>query len=69
MQQVGDKDLGMSALISVLRKDRMDVDILKASLETLNIVCTSDKPTEHYNGVRKAENVNLLPHSIYPMKC
>lgn len=32
----------MPVLITVLRKDRMDVDIVKAALETLNILCTSD---------------------------
>ena len=32
----------MSVLISVLQNDRMDVEIIKAALETLNILCTID---------------------------
>ncbi|RKO90358.1 p115 like vesicle tethering protein [Blyttiomyces helicus] len=42
---------GMPVLIGILRNDRMDVEIIKVALETLDILCTSDKtekqqPTE-----------------------
>lgn len=33
----------MAVLIHVLTNDRMDVDIVKAALETLDQLCTSDK--------------------------
>ena len=39
LKQVGTK--GMNALINVLKTDQNDVDILKATLETLNILCTA----------------------------
>ena len=32
----------MPVLATVLKKDRMDVDIIKAALETLTILCTSE---------------------------
>ncbi|KAJ3317466.1 Vesicle-mediated ER to Golgi transport protein [Blyttiomyces sp. JEL0837] len=38
--EVGTK--GMAALINVLKNDRMDVEIIKAALETLSILCTPD---------------------------
>ncbi|KAI8805038.1 p115 like vesicle tethering protein [Cladochytrium replicatum] len=34
---------GLPALVNVLKTDRMDVDILKAVLDTLTTLCTSDK--------------------------
>ncbi|KAJ3167303.1 Vesicle-mediated ER to Golgi transport protein [Geranomyces variabilis] len=37
---------GMPVLINVLRNDRMDVDIVKASMETLNILCTAEPDAE-----------------------
>ncbi|KAI9100461.1 p115 like vesicle tethering protein [Phlyctochytrium arcticum] len=38
--EVGTK--GMPVLIKVLREDRADVDILKATIETLNVLCALD---------------------------
>ncbi len=33
----------MPVLIGVLKSDRMDVEIIKLALETLNILCSKDK--------------------------
>ncbi|KAJ3417304.1 Vesicle-mediated ER to Golgi transport protein [Chytridiales sp. JEL 0842] len=43
---------GMPVLINVLKNDRMDVEIIKAALETLNILCTADAEggKEHHAG-------------------
>lgn len=35
----------MPALIGVLKADRMDVEIVKLTLETLNILCSKDGPS------------------------
>ena len=32
----------MNSLISVLKNDRLDPDIIKAALETLALLCTSE---------------------------
>ncbi|KAJ3312992.1 Vesicle-mediated ER to Golgi transport protein [Boothiomyces sp. JEL0838] len=60
--QVGTK--GMPALTTVLQNDRMDVEIIKLTLETLNILCSNNEDemgktlTEIF--VKDPQNISLL---------
>ncbi|KAI8910647.1 p115 like vesicle tethering protein [Powellomyces hirtus] len=51
---------GMPVLINVLRNDRMDVDIVKASMETLNILCTHEKGSGEHSPTKTSEGSNDL---------
>ena len=39
---------GIPVLVHVLKSDRMDVEIIKAALETLNILCSVDEVQSLY---------------------
>ncbi|KAJ3027203.1 UNVERIFIED_CONTAM: hypothetical protein HDU68_004253 [Siphonaria sp. JEL0065] len=41
---------GIPVLVHVLKSDRMDVEIIKAALETLNILCSIDEELDNKNG-------------------
>ncbi|KAJ3319488.1 Vesicle-mediated ER to Golgi transport protein [Boothiomyces sp. JEL0866] len=61
--QVGTK--GMPALITVLQNDRMDVEIIKLTLETLNILCSTNGEDEMGKTlteifVKDPQNISLL---------
>ena len=63
--QVGTK--GMPVFVKVLREDRMDVEITKLTLETLNILCSNKKDDEQKLGsvlteifIKDSNNVSLL---------
>jgi len=42
---------GMPGLIAVLKNDRSDADIIKATLDTLTTLCTSDKNNKDVNKI------------------
>ncbi|KAJ3295360.1 Vesicle-mediated ER to Golgi transport protein [Borealophlyctis nickersoniae] len=62
-QDVGTK--GMPVLINVLKNDRMDVEIIKATLETLNILCTSDDKEKGKQGGKDVNNLGIMFTEIY----
>ncbi|KND03311.1 uncharacterized protein SPPG_02358 [Spizellomyces punctatus DAOM BR117] len=59
--EVGTK--GMPVLINVLRNDRMDVDIVKATVETLNVLCTLDTPNK--GGADDPNDLGVMFTEIY----
>ncbi|KAI8819235.1 p115 like vesicle tethering protein [Fimicolochytrium jonesii] len=58
---------GMPVLINVLRNDRMDVDIVKAAMETLQILCARDPPKSAGSppGGNGGEDLGLMFTEIY----
>ncbi|KAH6584978.1 hypothetical protein BASA60_000741 [Batrachochytrium salamandrivorans] len=58
----------MSALINILKSDRMDIEIIKSTLETLNILCTKapSTPNAAAAGVSDSNNdVGIMFTEIY----
>ncbi|KAJ3062640.1 hypothetical protein HDU98_001479, partial [Podochytrium sp. JEL0797] len=53
---------GIPVLVHVLKCDRMDVEIIKAALETLNILCSVDEDDEGQTG---KENLGRMFTEVY----
>ncbi|KAJ3246039.1 hypothetical protein HDU78_008047 [Chytriomyces hyalinus] len=52
----------LSVLVGVLKTDRMDVEIIKAALETLNVICSFD---EDLDGKEGREDLSRLFTEVY----
>ncbi|ORY51870.1 hypothetical protein BCR33DRAFT_655702 [Rhizoclosmatium globosum] len=53
---------GIPVLVHVLKSDRMDVEIIKAALETLNILCSVDEDLDDKGG---KENLGRMFTEVY----
>ena len=50
----------MPALISILKNDRMDIEIIKSTLETLNILCSPSHKVDlaHIGRIRSRPRIH-----------